>query len=195
MLDLHHYSRKGERTWLEAVKSFQRSLEKAGRSYYQPDRDQIPNPSFWEICPCFGLLCVVWLRYKIVMNNMTVCSKASNTSENSHNRWYYFFICRHSSTNHKWSMYTGLAIQWEYVTESVSLGNTILGSESGMDFGLRFRLTNAESFGVEPKGDRILNWNHAILSSLWKCLWRASYIFCEDYRTQGQLIRDRDLSF
>lgn len=119
MLDLHHYSRKGERTWLEAVRSFQRSLEKAGRSYYQPDRDQIPNPSFWEICPCFGLLCVVWLRYKIVMNNMTVCSKASNTSENSHNRWYYFFICRHSSTNHKWSVYTGLAIQWEYVTECI----------------------------------------------------------------------------
>lgn len=80
------------------------SLGKAGRGCYQPNRDQIPNPGFWEMCPWFGLLCVIWLRYRISMANIIVCRKASGTSENSMCQygWNCFFICRQSNTNHKW---------------------------------------------------------------------------------------------
>lgn len=63
------------------------SLGKAGRSCYQPDGDQIPNPGLWEMCPWFWLLCVIRVRWRFTMANTVFCRKASDTSENS--VWIY----------------------------------------------------------------------------------------------------------
>lgn len=58
------------------------SLGKAGRSCYQPNRDQIPNPGLWEKCPWFWLL-VLRTRCRITMDNVAFYWKASDTSEKS----------------------------------------------------------------------------------------------------------------
>lgn len=59
------------------------SLWKEGRACYQPDGDQIPNPGLWKKCPWLWRLLVIRGKCRTTMADMTVCQKASDTSENS----------------------------------------------------------------------------------------------------------------